>query len=363
MTEIKDRKDQHLDIVLTRDVAARGISTGLEAYRLVHNALPEMDLDSVDISTQFLGYRLAAPLLISSMTGGSRRGASINRSIAMAAQRLGLAFGVGSQRVALEDGGAAGLTVELRRLAPDVPILANLGAAQIRGRNGLAAARRAVDMIEADALIVHLNPVQEAVQRGGDRNWSAVLDALARIASGLTVPLVVKEVGFGISGGVAQRLVGAGVRCIDVAGAGGTSWAAVEAERAPTLRARLVADAFRDWGVPTATAVKEVRRACPDSVVIASGGIMDGIDAAKAIRLGADLVGQAAGALPAALKGADALGDHLSAVIEQLRIACFATGSANLAALRRAPMMHLPTGRAVPRLRPRRMPRAWRPTA
>lgn len=356
MTEIKERKDQHLDIVLTRDVAARGITTGLESYRLAHNALPELDLDAVDITTELLGYRLSAPLLISSMTGGSRRGATINRSIAVAAQRLGLAFGVGSQRVAFEDGGATGLTEELRRLAPDVPILANLGAAQIRGGDGLAAARRAVDMIGADALIVHLNPVQEAVQKGGDRNWSDVLDSLARLKAGLAVPLVVKEVGFGISGDVAGRLASAGIRYVDVAGAGGTSWAAVEAERAPTLRARLVADAFRDWGVPTAAAIREVRRACPTAVVIASGGIMNGIDAAKAIRLGADLVGQAAGALPAALKGADALCEHLSAVVEQIRIACFATGSSTLDALRSATMHHVPSGRRVAsgRRRPRR---------
>jgi isopentenyl-diphosphate delta-isomerase len=346
MPDIAQRKNQHLDIVLGRK-AQFSLTTGFEHYRFVHNALPEIDLDGIDIRTTFLGHQLSAPILISSMTGGPKRGAAINRSIAVAAQRLGLAFGVGSQRIALEHQGAGGLTRELRALAPSVPILANLGAAQLRCADGLRAAEAAVDMLGADALIVHLNPLQEAVQQGGDRDWTSVLPAIARVVAAFDVPVIVKEVGFGISGDVAQRLRDVGVTIIDVAGAGGTSWAAVEAERATSERTRMVASAFRDWGLPTATALVETRRAAPGATLIASGGIVDGIDIAKAVRLGADLGGQAAGALPAALEGPDALTAHLAAIVDQIRIACFATGSCNLAELRKAPMIHIPTGKRI----------------
>lgn len=336
---ISDRKSEHLDIVMSGSVQARTVTTGFERIRFEHAAAPEIDLDQVDLSVTFLGRRLAAPFLISSMTGGPERAASINLALAEAAEAKGIAFAVGSQRIAIEGGGDSGITRELRRFAPSVPILGNIGAAQIRGAGGPEFACRAAEMIAADALIVHLNPLQEAVQPGGDRDWTGVLMAIERVVRALSVPVVVKEVGCGISGDLARRLTGMGVAAIDVAGAGGTSWAAVEAERAESWRAREIASAFRDWGIPTATAVAAVRASCPGVPIIASGGLKTGIDAAKAIRLGADLTGFAAGVLPAALDGPEAVIARFDVLIEQLRIACFATASPNLAALRRAPLV------------------------
>ena len=344
MADIGARKSEHLDIVLHGDVQALATTTGFEAIRFENVAAPELSLCAIDLSTPFLGATLAAPFLISSMTGGPQRAAGINLALADAAGRLGIALAVGSQRIAVEGGATGGFTRELRQRAGKMPILANLGAAQIRGPRGLDYARAAVDMIDANALIVHLNPLQEAVQAGGDRDWTGVLAAIEGVARALPVPVVVKEVGCGISGRIARQLVDAGVSVIDVAGAGGTSWAAVEAERAESARDKAIALAFRDWGIPTAMAVRDVRAACPDTTVIASGGLRTGIDAAKAIRLGADLAGLAAGILPAALDNADALVAHFEVLIEQLRIACFCTGSAGLASLRHAPLVgDLPT--------------------
>lgn len=300
-----------------------------------------MHLDQIDLRSQLFGRPLQAPLLISSMTGGAARSAAINAHLAEAAQQLGIAMAVGSQRVALETAGDQGLTGQLRQLAPDILLLANFGAAQLVRGYGVDEARRAVEMIEGDALIVHLNPLQEAVQAGGDRDWRGVLQAIEALAARLPVPVVIKEVGAGISAAVARRLVDAGVAAIDVAGAGGTSWAAVEAARAADASQQAVAEAFADWGIPTAQALLAVREACPDTSLIASGGIRDGVEAAKAIRLGADLVGQAAGVLQAAMHSSEAVVSHFEVLIEQLRIACFCTGSADLAGLRQARLLQL----------------------
>ena len=334
--DIGTRKSQHLDIVLHGDVAARATLTGFDAIQFEHVAAPELDLDAIDLTTTFLARKLTAPFLISSMTGGPQRAQAINHTLAQAAQSLGIAFAVGSQRIAVEGGASGGFTRELRSLAPCVPLLANLGAAQIRTPHGIDHARRAVDMIDADALIIHLNPLQEAVQAGGDRNWTGVLAAIERTVKALTVPVVVKEVGCGLSATLATRLTGIGVTTLDVAGAGGTSWAAVEAERADNPREKAIASAFRDWGIPTATAIAQARVACPQAVLIASGGLKTGIDAAKSIRLGADLCGFAAGILASALDSPQAVIDQFDIAIAQLRIACFCTGSPDLAALRRA---------------------------
>lgn len=334
--ELIKRKNDHLDIVLHPAQAVSRVTTGFERFRFEHCALPELDLDSVDLRTSLFGRPLNAPLLISSMTGGASRACDINRHLAEAAQALGLAMGVGSQRVALESSHNFGLTRELRDLAPDVPLLANLGAAQIIGQPGVDFARRAVEMIDADALIVHLNPLQEALQTGGDRDWRGVLAAIRQTVETVGVPVVVKEVGAGLSLPVAKQLVDAGVAMLDVAGAGGTSWAAVEGERAATPRQRAIAMAFADWGIPTAQALCELHEALPGTPLIASGGIANGIDAAKALRLGAHLVGQAAAVLGSANVSADAVIEHFGILIEQLRVACFCTGSADLVALRTA---------------------------
>ncbi|WP_052384025.1 type 2 isopentenyl-diphosphate Delta-isomerase [Litchfieldella xinjiangensis] len=331
------RKNDHLDIVLDTGRAVSTADTGLAAYRFRHCALPQLHLDEIDLSTTLFDKPIRAPLLISSMTGGAERARTINHHLAEAAETLGIALAIGSQRVALQSDADHGLTRELRRYAPSVPLLGNLGAAQLLEPSGLDWARRAVEMIGADALIVHLNPLQEAVQVGGDRDWRNVLEAIAHLVSMVEVPVVVKEVGAGIAAPEARALVAAGVAAIDVAGAGGTSWAAVEAERAPTQAERKIAMAFSDWGIPTAQAILMARAALPHTPLIASGGIRDGVDVAKAIRLGADLVGQASGVLRSALHSSEAVIEHFQIIIQQLRIACFCTGSADLAALRRAP--------------------------
>ena len=330
-----NRKNEHLDIVLSGQ-AKSSARTGFETVVFEHVALPEIDMDTIDLGTKFLGKAIKAPLLVSSMTGGPARAAAINIHLATACEHLGIPLGVGSQRVAIENEGDAGLGGDLRRHAPTIPLLANFGAAQLNRGFGIEQARRAVEMIGADGLIIHLNPLQEAVQPEGDHDWRGLLAAIENLAREIAVPLVVKEVGSGISARQARRLVDAGVSVIDVAGAGGTSWAAVEAGRARSPRQAAIAKAFVGWGQPTAAAIAEVRQACPEAVVIGSGGIRDGVDVAKAIRLGADLVGQAAGVLDAATQSPEAVVEHFETIIGQLRVACFCTGSPDLAALRQA---------------------------
>ena len=335
MADILGRKDQHLDVVLS-GAARHGLDNGFAGVRFVHDALPDLDHGKIDLGADFLGRRLKAPLLISSMTGGPARAEAINARLAEAAQHLGIALAVGSQRAALETGGQAGLDMTLRRRAPDTPLLANIGAAQLTLGFGVDEARRAIDMIAADALIVHLNPLQEVCQPEGDRDWWGVGAALEALVKALDTPVVVKETGAGISAATARRLFDMGVAVIDVAGAGGSNWATVEGERATDPADKAHAAAFGDWGIPTARAIADVRAACPKGVLIGSGGIRDGVEAAKAIRLGADLVDQAAGVLAAATTSTEAVVEHFQIVIRQLRTACFCTGSANLAALRKA---------------------------
>ena len=338
MSEIERRKRDHIDIVLA-GAARHSVPAGFDAIRFRHNALPEVDFAGIDLSTRFLGRPLRLPFLASSMTGGPDVSDRINRAIAEAAEQLGFAMGVGSQRISLTTQDTSGLGPELRRIAPSIPIYGNLGAVQLVNGMGLEEARRAVDQLGADALILHLNPVQEAVQPGGDRNWAGVESAIEKLARALAVPVIAKEVGSGISGEVARRLVACGVAAIDVAGAGGTSWAAVEGARLAAPDGQNLGEIFRDWGIPTPVCLAEVRAACPDIPLIASGGIRHGLDAAKAIRLGATLAGQAAALLPAAMKGTEAVVAHVQALADALRITCLATGSKDLAALGRAALI------------------------
>jgi len=337
VTGIVDRKDQHLDVILSGR-AAHGLDSGFGGIRFVHEALPDLDHGKIDLGTDFLGRRLKAPLLISSMTGGPARAGAINARLAEAAQQLGIALAVGSQRAALENSGASGLDMGLRLKAPDTPILANIGAAQLTCGFGVDEARRVLDMIAADALIVHLNPLQEACQPEGDRDWWGVGAALEALVKALDAPVVVKETGAGISAATARRLFAMGVAAIDVAGAGGSNWATVEGERAEDPGDKAHAAAFHDWGIPTARAIVEVRAACPGCLVIGSGGVRDGVEAAKAIRLGADMVGQAAGVLTAATVSTEAVVAHFQTLIRQMKTVCLCTGSANLEALRKTPL-------------------------
>ena len=339
MTEISRRKSDHLRIVAEGRGAQDRLDSGFDAIRFRHLALPELDMARIDCGTRFLGRALDAPLLISAMTGGPEEAEAINIHIAEACAHHRIALSVGSQRIAVEAGGNGGLGASLRARAPDIPILGNIGAVQLNYGFGTDQAARAVEMIGADALILHLNPLQEAIQEGGDRDFSGLLDKIAALVRALPVPLGVKEVGAGLSAPLARRLTEAGVTILDVAGAGGTSWARVEAERGPA-RLQALAAPFHDWGIPTAAAIAAVApQMRPGQVLIGSGGVRHGLDVARAVRLGADLAGQAAGALPAARHSTEALVAHLDDVVTQLRIAMFCTGSADLAALRRAPLL------------------------
>ncbi|PZF76063.1 type 2 isopentenyl-diphosphate Delta-isomerase [Aestuariivirga litoralis] len=338
MSEIERRKRDHIDIVLAGG-ARHSVPAGFDHVRFRHDALPEVDYDKINLSTSFLGRPLRLPFLASSMTGGPDVSDRINRAIAEAAEQMGFAMGVGSQRISLTTRDNSGLGPELRRIAPSIPIYGNLGAIQLVNGMGIDEARRAVDQLQADALILHLNPVQEAVQPGGDRNWSGVQRAIEQLTGKLPVPVIAKEVGSGISGEVARRLVSCGVAAIDVAGAGGTSWAAVEGARLGAPDGGNLGEIFRDWGIPTPQCLAEVRAALPDVPLIASGGIRHGLDAAKAIRLGANLAAQAASLLPAAMQGTEAVVAHVQAFADALRITCLATGSKDLATLRGADLL------------------------
>ena len=345
-SDIEHRKRAHIDTVLSEDVGAKGITTGFEHVYFEHVALPEIDLDAINMRSPVFGKTLAAPLLISSMTGGTDIAQNINRHLAEAAQEMAIAMGVGSQRAAIVDPMFAD-TFRVRSVAPDILLFANLGAIQFNYGFTPDDARKAVDMIGADALFLHLNPLQEAVQAEGDRNWAGVLEKIGELAGASDVPVVVKEVGNGISGALARRLADIGVAGIDVAGAGGTSWSEVEAHRQLDEKMQRVAHSFAGWGIPTARALTDVRAALPNTPVIASGGVRTGIDVAKAIRLGADLVGMGAPALGSAMETAKAVENQLSAVVEELKIAMFCSGSRDIPALRQAVLRNVADGEPV----------------
>ncbi len=326
-----DRKLDHLHIVLAGGVSGT-LRSGFERYAFVHRALPELDLEEVSLAGTFLGHRFEAPILISAMTGGAEGLGVINRRLAEAAEARGVVLAVGSQRAMLESPSLAP-TFDVRSLAPHVTLLANLGAIQLNYGYGVAECQRAVDAIGADALVLHLNPLQEVLQPEGESRWRGLLRHIERCARELSVPLIVKEVGWGISAEVARQLVDAGVAAIDVAGAGGTSWSEVEKRRAPTPHRQAVAAAFAGWGIPTAECLRAVLAALPGTPVIASGGLRDGIDIAKALAMGAHLAGLAAPLLTAANRSTEAVIEHLDVLIDTLRTAMFAIGAGDLAAL------------------------------
>lgn len=333
----QERKSEHIRINLQEDVESKHISTGFERYRFDHCALPDLYLDDVDTSTALLGKRLAVPLIISSMTGGTPEASAINQHLAEAAQAAGVGMGLGSQRVAIQAPSLAA-TFQVRHVAPDVLLMANLGAVQLNYGYGPEHCRRAVDMVEADALILHLNPLQEALQPEGETRFAGLLSRIEAVCRALEVPVVVKEVGWGFSEPVARQLADAGVSAIDVSGAGGISWSQVEMHRATTERQRQVAAAFADWGIPTAESLRMVRQGAPSLPVIASGGIRDGIQIAKAIALGAAACGVAGPFLRAADESTAAVTELIAVLATQLRVAMFAAGAADVPALQRTPL-------------------------
>ena len=335
---LQQRKADHIKINLEKDVRS-ALTSGLEKYHFIHEALPELSLDDVDTSLTVFGKRLAAPVLVSSMTGGTEQAGTINRRLAEAAQAAGVAMGVGSQRAALENAEQAA-TYQIRRYAPDILLFANLGAVQLNYGYSVDECKRAVKMIEADALYLHLNPVQEAVQEGGDTDFSGLADKIAAVCKRVGVPVLAKEVGWGISERAAKLLADCGVAGIDVAGAGGTSWSQVEMHRAVDEFTRQLAATFVGWGIPTAESIQMVRRAAPAMTVFASGGLQDGLDIAKCVALGATLGGMAGNFLRAAAVSAEDAGEMVKLVKRQIQETMFATGCANLEALRTKGIEH-----------------------
>ncbi|MCB0167350.1 MAG: type 2 isopentenyl-diphosphate Delta-isomerase [Anaerolineae bacterium] len=329
----EQRKADHIRINLEEDVNFRTLTTGLEDYHFLHQALPELNLAEVDTSITFLGKNLQAPLLISSMTGGTEQAAQINRTLATAAEARGIAMGVGSQRSALEDDELAA-SFKVRAQAPTTVLLANLGAVQLNYGYGVEHCHRAVDMIEADALILHFNVLQEAVQPEGDTNFRGLLANVEQVCRTLPVPVIAKEVGWGFAEDTARQLIEAGVAAIDVAGAGGTSWSQVEMYRAKTEVQRRVAATFVDWGIPTSEAIQAARQAGGAGFpIIASGGLRNGLDIAKGIALGAIMGGMAGPFLKAAVKSLDAVLEQIQITQTELRVAMFGVGAATIEAL------------------------------
>lgn len=334
---LTSRKADHIRINLEEDVRSTR-TTGLEKVHFLHQALPDLDLDRVDLGQTLFHRPVAAPILISSMTGGTLEAGNLNRILAEAAQETGIAMGLGSQRAMLEHPESAG-TFRVRPYAPDILLFANLGAVQLNYSYGVEHCQRAVDMAEADALILHFNALQEAVQPEGDTRFSGLLPKIEQVCRRLNVPVIAKEVGWGFSEQAARQLASAGVTAIDVAGAGGTSWTQVEMHRIKDEHRARVAAAFRNWGIPTVQSIRMVRAAAPGLLVFASGGLRDGVDIAKCIALGACLGGMASPFLKAAARGTQAVVDTIAEIRAEIRICMFAAGAGCLSDLQSTPLV------------------------
>jgi isopentenyl-diphosphate Delta-isomerase len=325
---IDQRKADHIKINLEQDVRS-ALTTGLENYHFIHEALPELDLNRLDTTVSLFGKTLASPTLVSSMTGGTSEAETINLRLAEAAQECGVAMGVGSQRAAIEHPEQA-KTFQVRRVAPDILLFANLGAVQFNYGYGVDECRKAVDMIQADALYLHLNPLQEAVQDAGDTNWIGIAIKIEEVCKKLEVPVIAKEVGWGISERTAKLLADCGVSAIDVAGAGGTSWSQVEMHRAPDEFTRKLAATFVGWGIPTSDSILNVKKTVPTMKVFASGGIKDGLDIAKCIALGATLGGMAGNFLKAAAISTEKAVEMMKLTKRQIEVTMLNCGAGKL---------------------------------
>lgn len=340
-SKTEERKNDHIEICLKENVQARRVTTGFEELHLVHKALPEINRKEIDLSIEVFNHKFSAPIMVESMTGGTPKTAKINAAIAQAVEELHLGMGVGSQRATLEDPKAEKTFSVVRQKAPNAFITANLGAPQLVGGCGVKKAKKAVEMLDANALVIHLNPLQEAVQPEGETSYEGVLKAIRKVVKGLDVPVIVKETGCGIAAAEAKQLEAIGVAAIDIAGAGGTSWAAVEYYRAKSqtdeARQRL-GEVFWDWGIPTVASLVEVtqRTRVP---VIASGGVRSGIDVTKALVLGASLVGMAYPVLDSAIHGVEKVKKKLQLVIEELRNTMFLVGADSVQGLKRVPVV------------------------
>ena len=336
----ESRKVDHIRINLDQDVQFPRLTTGLEKYRFMHQAVPELSLADIDTSAELFGKSLDSPILISSMTGGAEMAQNINRNLAAAAQKHNIAMGLGSQRAAIENEALAS-TYAIRETAPDIMLFANLGAVQFNYGYDIEECRLAVDMVEADVLILHFNVLQEAVQAEGDINFSGLLGKIEKVCKSLDVPVIAKEVGWGFSEDAVYDLANAGIAAIDVAGSGGTSWSEVEYHRAPTAFHARVARSFADWGIPTADAIQYARSTAPTLPIFASGGLRDGIDIAKSLALGASLAGLAGPFLQAASESVESVDLLIQELQAQLRIAMLCTASQNIEQLRQAELKRI----------------------
>lgn len=339
VTPISSRKSDHIRTNLEKNVQS-GITTGLENYRFIHRALPEINLEDINLGVTLFGKYLKAPLLISSMTGGTEHATYINRILAEAAQITGIAMGLGSQRVAIENPELSA-SFQVRSLAPNTLLFANLGAIQLNYGYGTEECQRAVDMIEADALILHLNSMQEAVQHEGETNFGGLLNKIENICHTLPIPIIAKEVGWGFSKEDVSLLVNAGVAAIDVAGAGGTSWSQVEMYRAMNESQARLAAAFIDWGVPTSQAILNVREAAPDLPVFASGGLRSGMEIAKCLALGASLGGMANPFLKAAAQSLEVTIQLIEDIQREIQVCMFGCAAANIYELRLSKLVRI----------------------
>lgn len=332
VTNISDRKDEHLRICLEEDVNS-GVPTGFDQINLNIKTLPEIDFDSIVLSTKIFGKTLDAPILISSMTGGSGKTKHFNQLLAKAANEFNIAMGVGSQRAAILHEGLEDTYSIVRKEAPNALLFANIGVAQLNEGFGVDECQRAVDMLEADALIIHLNALQEALQPEGNRDFSQLLKKIETITASLQVPVIAKEVGCGIDPQTACLLVEAGVRGIDVAGVGGTSWAAVEMYRQTDPIRKALCQTYRGWGIPTVQALQGLEGLPKEILRISSGGLRNGLDVAKSIALGANLAGFARKFILAADKGYEELQNTIELIILELKTAMFLCSATDLNSL------------------------------
>jgi len=339
MSEITNRKRDHIEIGLKHDVSMK-VPSGYEHYSFMHQALPECALEDVSLETTFLGRKISAPLLISSMTGGGGEGETINRHLGEAAQILGLPMAVGSQRVIFEHPEVLSTFKVARDSAPDVPIYGNIGAVQLNYGITVNHVKQAVELIGGDGLFLHLNPLQEVIQTGGDTNFRGLLDKIEEVAKSVDFPILIKEVGCGIAPNLAVELVNRGVQAIDISGAGGTSWASIEALRASDPVKRRLGEIFSNWGIPSAVSLTLCRDALPAGFpLIASGGVRTGLDVAKAIALGADMAAFAMPLLKPATESTQAVVDFLTQIMNEIKVTMFLAGAKNITELKKAPLM------------------------
>ncbi len=331
--EIHKRKSEHIEIVLKEKVTGTGMTTGFESVRFIHNALPELDFNEISLETEFMGRPVKTPFLISSMTGGVTFAEKINKNLATAAQNQGWMLALGSTRALIEST-EHHESFRLRKYAPDVPIIANLGAVQLNYGFGLDECKRIMDITEADCLVLHLNSIQEVIQHEGNTNFKNLLVKIEELCTRIDVPIGIKEVGWGIDGKTAKLLTEAGISFIDVAGAGGTSWSQVEKYRSKDPVKRAAAEAFSDWGIPTAVCIQSVRETLPDALLIASGGMRTGVDAAKALAMGADFTGFARSILQEATETPEAVIEVMKTRELELKMAMFAIGAGTIVELK-----------------------------